>query len=1262
MIQEIATGQGKSLIAALQAAYLSFTGQTVDIVTSSSYLAKEALENFSGFYDSLGISHSKQVITTSSNISEYKKGGINIALVSDMALFRANREFHKDTMDLALNTDVSVIFDEADHALTSEVNYKLAVPLINTTQEETRELFSYILDYSETEVFMKDGISSVDDVENLKLYLAHQFNKYALPYPLKETNIAELKISKDPQAIKLYLLHLALVKCKNDLDAILSKFLDNIPDTKLLKLGIDYVLPKQISNQDEILLKAIPIIKDQASKGTVFGNGVQTFLHLLIEREHPEWKGKLDMSPPSCTIFNISPKNFFDYYRLTGGKMIGLTGTAGNALELQEFRIINKMLSFEIPRFEKDLKIIKLEEAVNAKEQYQKMLSILNNAGPNRPILIFAESTKEAEQIINQLSKLKTSIQLSKLKTSIQLNTKSAHDTNIVEHIFNQLSKLKTNTQLHDTNIIEQTFNQLSRLKTGIQLYAESPHDTNIVENIVNDAGNVGKIVVTTPMLGRGTDFFTSNKDQGFLAINLCTNIVYRTLKQIEGRVARNGNPGEIVHIFNKEFFAGIDIASHMSNISNQEKEMRMKLQPLSDVLKYFNKVNQDSEINAIDTNEFIVTAWKDLLKKNPQLIKDSLSAREALVKIVVERYPETTKDIFQYLKLIQGTTPSIDASTNLSDDAKHYEADYVVQDYKPKENNLIEDNVQFLARSTSWHDFSIYKNSLISYNKLYKDQSVIMATHVFTLEENKFQVYDLYNYDSFKCVISFDPLYSVGTSLKNLNDGNELISFFLQDKKIYCKYPNKKPLEITEDYTREKGIPKALYKKILTTLQPKADPTDFLELQAEEKEIINEFLINAKYIDSHFIKGEGSSGNLMLDEFKRSFAAYKKFANSVEVNKISNIIENYGNIKDIDTKKLEYGKYQAINISTKFDSDASHAESIITDGKFLFWINRGGGSEGESGIKLFKVIHNIEKVKTVLNELKVTHSQADTRKKIYTLLREESDLNIPKHTLISMKAQKIGNCGWTQTKGMLKVAALVGKLNALNDLPDETSQEWQKALKDSHDIYKDFTTYDRITRAEAFLFMHDQNFVPQFLDLEEKNKIEDHRTFMEQPVSYELLKNLADKLDSTGARYENTIYEKQYHIILDLLKLETALGSSAGKALQRLDGKEFAGELLASYKDNTANNFSQLNSIDSYIKNSKINDPYTQDELLKDIINCIIKTEYSIINVDSFLELLTASTQECINNNYSKTCVINHIHKDIMEIIGLEENYPHLH
>lgn len=52
---QITTGEGKSIIVAMTSACIALTGDFVDVVSSSSYLAKRDAEKFRPFYEKLGL-------------------------------------------------------------------------------------------------------------------------------------------------------------------------------------------------------------------------------------------------------------------------------------------------------------------------------------------------------------------------------------------------------------------------------------------------------------------------------------------------------------------------------------------------------------------------------------------------------------------------------------------------------------------------------------------------------------------------------------------------------------------------------------------------------------------------------------------------------------------------------------------------------------------------------------------------------------------------------------------------------------------------------------------------------------------------------------------------------------------------------------------------------------------------------------------------------------------------------------------------------
>lgn len=1196
LINEVATGQGKSIISAIHAAYLWFTGHTVDIATSSQTLAERDLQQFSSFYNALGIKHSDTIITPLSSIEDYKKGGINYATPSDLALFRADREFYSSKYDISLNTDVSIVCDEIDATLTSDVNFKLAMPLINTNQEEIRVLFNYILDFTEIPAFKNLNISRADDISNLKLFLDYQFEKFdsSLHFPLNAVQIDKLKKTTDITAKTLYNLNQALVKCSKDTEKLFDKLLDSVSLAKRLEKGVHFVV-QNIGNDNEQLFKATPIVKDQPSKDTVFGDGVQAFLHLLLERENPEWSMKFDVSPPTTTIFNVSPKNFFDYYRLTGGKIIGLTGTAGSKVELEEFSTINKVITFSIPKFEDDQRIILPHfEVENLDAQYNKTIEVLKDINSNRPVLLFCESTKHAEEVY-------------KLVASQYEN---------------------------------------------VQLCASSALDTGSITQIVEHAGNNDVITITTPMLGRGTDFFT-NHHEGYFAINLCTDITFSSLWQIYGRIARNGDRGTAISIFNRDIFAesANTPLDHMELVANDEKNVRMHSQPLTDILKYFGKINHDNTLNAILTNEFITKSWYKLLDVNNKLTqgkKPIIELRSDLVTIVKNQYPETSKNLESYLQLIDN-----DISKTLT---ITFNIDYVIQDNHERLNLIFKDSdFNYQHHHQYWNLISIIATSKAishvdkpiagsQYHTFYQQYIQVnnakMLTHTFTLENNVFKFLD---------ILTARFIDDKPSSINNLRFDEINFSISYEGNLIaYLKNISYSPINILTKDQYKYGISVKLAEKIKTY---KNSTTTIIPTSKNEIQEIRDYLWEKEKINfNHIIKGEGSSDSLMLDEFKQSFKIYQNFVNSTKVNKISKLIDNFKQIQELDFTNIETGKYQAINIITKVDSSASHAESILTDGKFLFWINRG--SETNNGIKIFKIIKDLENVKSVLNGLKVVKSQTDTRKDIYSLLREEDDDHVPAFVLVEMKPQKIGNCGWAQTKGMLKALGIIGHINGLEDLPIVDSQEWQKILKDSNDIYKDFTTFDRIIRAEALLYSLDEEFKPQFLDIAKQKEIEEIRKLVTEPVTYQLLFQLTEKLEATNGRYINTIYEDQYYLILSKLQLETALRSNIGVSLQtETTNYIMTKNLLKNYQNAYLGDFDDLDKIHHTIKYSQLEDKAKESKLFKEIIEFIIKESIELNDITELTDQLIFANKNCAEDEqFNEYCILNQFIKNYIQ------------
>jgi hypothetical protein len=609
--------------------------------------------------------------------------------------------------------------------------------------------------------------------------------------------------------------------------------------------------------------------------------------------------------------------------------------------------------------------------------------------------------------------------------------------------------------------------------------------------------------------------------------------------------------------IFNRAYYerGATSYVDHMRKISEREKSTRERLRPLGDVLKYFSLVNRDNPTGAILANVCITEIWNDLLEENSRYMPQKTVAqlRDEFVGKVCSAYPGTSEHLPAYLKRLDSK------ETKLPGTEAVYTAVFAKQNISPvlrRQAVLTGENATLLAREVPISEVEkpLTVGSTAPFQNYIQAHNIIMLTHALTLGKKNYRLKS-----SLIQAQYLDETNFYTGVFPRCDKPVQQIFFNFKDEKLWARVNQGVPFEITREAD---GIPPSLFDKIKAC--KKDNESTLLKLEPKEEVWLQEYLPKKENIvlAEYTISGEGSQETLMLSEFKDSFSSYKERLKiygqpSVEVDKIEKLVDNYISIKDLDLSKLESGKYQAISIDTKVTSEARHGEAILTDGKFLFWINRGSESGEYPGIKVFKIAKDIKEVRKVLEDLiRQPKSQFETRKLIDSLLERDSAGN-PKFVPIKMALQKIGSCGWVRAKTMLKALGIVGHIGNLGDkLPDAENQQWQQAIKNGDDIYKDFTTFDRMTRVEAVLYSLNPKFEPKFLDTRHKSEIDDRRKFVTEPISDELLQEITKKWIETERRYSGTIYEGQYKEVLKELKIEVILNSKIGSVLQQGLGK----------------------------------------------------------------------------------------------------------
>jgi hypothetical protein len=507
LIHEIKTGEGKSIVAALHAVLFCGSGRPTDIATENDQLAKDALEKFSPFYEYLGIPHGKSIITAQSAHSEYIVKGVNYGTPSSFSLFRTLMALAKKW----LPKNAGLVGDEIDAALTSTVHFRLAAaldPLLNDVKS-WEMVYQRVLEFvKEKDIFVDNRCSSENDVTNLRNYF----------------------IAKNPQQ-----------KFQNFTQRISNELLGVLIESALvaheLEEKIDYFVVKVKENGKQYSYAA-PIINNtkRPDAKVSYSDFVQQLLHTLHNMKKPSLPFKIE--PSTETIIANSPKNFFDDYRLNGGPIIGLTGTAGSCVEREEFFKQQGLVAFNYPTFNPDLsQDLGLITAFGSEEHLQKTCEFIQQfkqQNPGQPILLISSSPQATERFRDFLA---------------------------------------------------------ARSAWKIQSYHGCEEAGKSEENIIYTAGKDFSLTAANESLARGADIDPEHEN-GLLVINLCTDLTPSELLQIQGRAARNGKPGQYISIIDAQSIGtpsdsaetlAAAFKRHQHNLSLQRQQEREKMRLLEE-------------------------------------------------------------------------------------------------------------------------------------------------------------------------------------------------------------------------------------------------------------------------------------------------------------------------------------------------------------------------------------------------------------------------------------------------------------------------------------------------------------------------------------------------------------------------------------------------------------------------------------------------------------------------------------------------------
>lgn len=389
-IAQVRTGEGKSMLITLLAFVCACQGKTVDIVSSSRYLAQRDAEKYAPFFKEFNITTSH--ICLDDPTEEHFRGQIlygtnydfEFALMRDQMSPEQKRLWMMNGHATSRPFDV-VIVDEVDNLfIDSALNsVRIAIPALASRGWVYSPILTFVKTHKE-------------EIENgFKAFMLGEKGIFHLTDQLR-TELRQIQNGLYQKEIET-LTNGQLIKWMiNAYQALYS-----------LSENHNYILQHK-DTETAISMKSqeqITIV-DWSNTGRVQEKSRwHDGLHQFIETKH-----RLTIQEESLTVASLSHPIYFNYYQ----NIYGLTGTLGSKVERDEIEQTYSIDSFDVPPHRKNLRQqLPPLLAPSQIEQYQLLVKeIKKMQKQNRPILILCETIQQSIDFSQYLNTNKISHQL----------------------------------------------------------------------------------------------------------------------------------------------------------------------------------------------------------------------------------------------------------------------------------------------------------------------------------------------------------------------------------------------------------------------------------------------------------------------------------------------------------------------------------------------------------------------------------------------------------------------------------------------------------------------------------------------------------------------------------------------------------------------------------------------------------------------------------------------------------------------------------
>ncbi len=355
-IAEMATGEGKTLVATMPAYLNALKGRSVHIVTVNDYLAKRDRYWMGGVYESLGLKVG--LIQHDMRIDERKK-----AYEADI-IYGTNNEFGfdylRDNMAIRLEDVVQrgydfAIVDEVDSILIDEARTPL---IISGPSEESTKIYQQI---------NRIATRLQGDID----YKVYEKEKTVT---LTEEGVAQIE----------GLLQISNLYDERNMN-VQHHIIQALKAQKLFKKDVDYI----VKNGEVIIV-------DEFTGRLMFGRRYSDGLHQAIEA-----KEGVAIARENQTLATITFQNYFRLYQ----KLAGMTGTAKT--EEEEFIHIYNLPVVVIPPNRELIRYVYSDVIYKTeREKFKAVISeIVEIHKMGRPILVGTVSIDKSERLSKLLKK-----------------------------------------------------------------------------------------------------------------------------------------------------------------------------------------------------------------------------------------------------------------------------------------------------------------------------------------------------------------------------------------------------------------------------------------------------------------------------------------------------------------------------------------------------------------------------------------------------------------------------------------------------------------------------------------------------------------------------------------------------------------------------------------------------------------------------------------------------------------------------------------